>query len=68
MGFGEFNLCEGNSYQAMETVEAVEAMNDSTVEDLPKQSSWPIYLYIPNLIGKKFFKSDPRFCIGSAQI
>ena len=30
-------------------------MEDSVIEDVPKQSSsWPIYLYIPNLIGKQF--------------
>lgn len=26
-------------------------MEDSTIEDSPKQRNWPIYLYIPNIIG-----------------
>jgi hypothetical protein len=27
-------------------------MEDAAIEDVPKKSNWPIYLYIPNLIGK----------------
>lgn len=33
-------------------------MEELAIEDTPKKSSWPIYLYIPNIIGKQFLASE----------
>jgi len=63
------NLCWRATWGLGDTIFSLfEAMEDSTVEDLPKKNGWPIYLYIPNLIGKQFltsseFSSDPPLSV-----